>query len=239
MTVSAIALVTGANKGIGREIARGLAQRDFTVLATARDQQRGEQAAAELAEEGLDVRFLQLDVTDETSIGAAAKQISAEFGRLDVLVNNAGILTEGQVPSEVDLAEMRKVYDTNVFGVVAVTNGMLPLLRLAASARIVNVSSGLGSLTGHADPNSPLPLYFAYNTSKSALNAITIHYARELLGTGMKVNACAPGKCATDINGNTGDRTAAQGAQIAIQLATVDADGPTAGFFNDAGALPW
>ncbi|HEX3783701.1 MAG TPA: SDR family oxidoreductase [Pseudonocardiaceae bacterium] len=239
MTARTIALVTGANKGIGKEIARGLGQRDLTVLAAARDQRRGEQAVAELAGEGLDVRFIQLDVTDDTSISAAAKQIAEEFGRLDILVNNAGILTGGPVPSETDLAVMRKVYDANVFGVVAVTNAMLPLLKLSSAGRIVNVSSGLGSISSHADPNSPLPLYLSYNSSKSALNAITVQYARELLATGIKVNACAPGKCATDLNGHSGERTPAQGAQIAIRLATVDADGPTAGFFDDNGVLPW
>lgn len=235
-----VALVTGANKGIGREIARGLGQLGFTVLASARDRQRGAHTVAELADDGLDVRFLQLDVTDEDSVGAAADRVAAEFGRLDVLVNNAGIANELEVPPSLTmLDDMRRVYETNVFGVVAMTNTMLPLLRKAEAARIVNVSSRLGSISQQAAPNTPLGLFMAYSSSKAALNAITVHYARELADTEIKVNACAPGFCATDLNGNRGTRTPAQGAKIAIELAVLAAGGPTGGFFDEDGPLSW
>jgi NAD(P)-dependent dehydrogenase (short-subunit alcohol dehydrogenase family) len=240
MTTTQVALVTGANKGIGREIARGLGRLGHTVLAAARDEERGALAVAELVGEGIDARFVQLDVTEERSVGKAAERIAEEFGRLDVLVNNAGITNglDGR-PSQTTVARMRKVYDTNVFGVVAVTNAMLPLLRRSPAGRIVNVSSSLGSLASHTAEGSPLPLILDYNTSKTALNGITVQYARELRDTAIKVNACTPGLCATDLNGHRGDRTAAEGARIAIELATVDGDGPTAGFFDDDGVVLW
>jgi NAD(P)-dependent dehydrogenase (short-subunit alcohol dehydrogenase family) len=170
----------------------------------------------------------------------AANRISEEFGRLDVLVNNAGIAGDLQAtPSETTLETMRAVYDTNVFGVVTLTNAMLPLLKRSPAGRIVNVSSLLGSISAHATPDSPLSLFLAYNTSKTALLAITLHYARELRDTTVKINACTPGLCATDLNAHLGDRTPAQGAKVAIELATVDGDGPTAGFFDENGPLPW
>ena len=235
-----VALVTGANKGIGREIARGLAQVGFTVLASARDRQRGARTVAELADDGLDVRFLPLDVTDEASVVAAAERVEQDFGRLDVLVNNAAIANElSEPPSLTVLDDMRRVYETNVFGVVAVTSAMLPLLRKADAARIVNVSSRLGSVTHLAAPNSELGLFMAYSSSKAALNSITVHYARELADTPIKVNACTPGYCATDLNDNRGSRTAAQGAKIAIELAVLAADGPTGGFFDENGPVSW
>jgi NAD(P)-dependent dehydrogenase (short-subunit alcohol dehydrogenase family) len=235
-----VALVTGANKGIGREIARGLGQLGFTVLASARDRQRGAQTVAELADDGMDVRFLQLDVTEEPSVFGAANRVEEEFGRLDVLVNNAGVANELSVPPSMTvLDDMRRVYETNVFGVVSVTNAMLPLLRKSDAARIVNVSSRLGSISQQAAPATPLGLYMAYASSKAALNAITVHYARELADTPIKVNACAPGFCATDLNGNTGIRTPAQGAKIAVELAVLAADGPTGGFFDEDGPVSW
>ena len=235
-----VALVTGANKGIGREIARGLAQVGFTVLASARDRQRGARTVAELADDGLDVRFLQLDVTEEPSIFAAADQVAKDFGRLDVLVNNAGIANDRSVlPSLTVLDDMRRVYETNVFGVVAMTNAMLPLLKKSRAARIVNVSSQLASISQQAAPNTPLGLSMAYASSKAALNSITVHYARELADTPIKVNACTPGYCATDLNDHTGIRTAAQGAKIAIELAVLAADGPTGGFFDENGPVSW
>jgi NAD(P)-dependent dehydrogenase (short-subunit alcohol dehydrogenase family) len=239
MTTKAIALVTGANKGIGKEIARGLAANGLTVLVGARDEALGTDAATELAAEGRDVRYVHVDVTDEATLSVAAKQIEAEFGKLDVLINNAGISggTAG-VPSRTDLASMRKVFDTNVFGVVATTNAMLPLLRKASAGRIVNVSSGLGSLSAHSTKDTQLPILLSYNTSKTALNAITVQYARELKDTSITVNACCPGYCATDLNGHSGPRTPAQGAQIAIALATAQ-DGPTGGYFDDDGEVAW
>jgi NAD(P)-dependent dehydrogenase (short-subunit alcohol dehydrogenase family) len=235
-----VALVTGANKGIGREIARGLAQLEFTVLASARDMRRGAQTVAELADDGLDVRFQQLDVTDEPSIYAAVDRLEEEFGRLDVLVNNAGVANELAVaPSLTVVDDLRRVYETNVFGVVAMTNAMLPLLRRSDRPRIVNVSSRLGSISQQAEPATPLGLFMAYSSSKAALNAITVHYARELAETPIKVNACAPGLCATDLNGFRGTRTPAQGAKIAVELAVLASDGPTGGFFDDNGPVSW
>lgn len=240
MTQTDIALVTGGNKGIGKEIVRQLAQRGLTVYLAARNAALGSAAATELAADGLDVRFVALDVTDADSVAAAAKQVEADSGRLDVLVNNAGIANELEVPPSLTmLDDMRRVYETNVFGVVAMTNTTLPLLRKAEAARIVNVSSRLGSISQQAAPNTPLGLFMAYSSSKAALNAITVHYARELADTEIKVNACAPGFCATDLNGNRGTRTPAQGAKIAIELAVLAAGGPTGGFFDEDGPLSW
>jgi NAD(P)-dependent dehydrogenase (short-subunit alcohol dehydrogenase family) len=235
-----LALVTGANKGIGREIARGLGQLGFTVLASARDRHRGAQTVAELADDGLDVRFLQLDVTEELSVEQAADRVAADFGCLDVLVNNAAIANELETPPSMTvLDDMRRVYETNVFGVVTMTNAMLPLLRKSDAARIVNVSSRLGSISQQAAPNTTLGLSMAYASSKSALNAITVHYARELADTQIKINACTPGFVATDLNGHKGVRTPAQGAKIAIELAVLASDGPTGGFFDEDGPVSW
>jgi NAD(P)-dependent dehydrogenase (short-subunit alcohol dehydrogenase family) len=181
-------------------------------------------------------------VTDAGSVAAAAKWVEQEYGRLDVLVNNAGVLLErGEKPSETTAEKLRRTYETNVIGVVVVTSAMLPLLRRAPAARIVNVSSELGSLSLTSDPTnafSQFPL-LAYNSSKSALNAITVSYANELRGTSIKVNAADPGYCATDLNAHSGPRTAAQGANAAVALATLDGDGPTGGLFNEDGPVPW
>jgi len=238
----AVALVTGANKGIGFEIARGLGEMGMLVLLGCRDRTLGQEAAGKLQAEGLRAEALPLDVTDAATIQAAAADIAARFGRLDILVNNAGIALEhGAKPSTVDLSVVRRVYDVNVFGVIAVTQATLPLLKKSARARIVNVSSSLGSLTRAADPNSPSSGYvlLGYCSSKSALNAVTVQFASELRGTGIKVNAACPGYCATDLNGHSGPRSAKQGAQTPIRLATLADDGPTAGFFNDDGIVPW
>ncbi|MCP2343837.1 SDR family oxidoreductase [Actinomadura rupiterrae] len=243
MSEKRIALITGANKGIGFEAARQLGREGMTVIVAARAAERGEPAAALLVDEGIDARFVQLDVTDEASVRAAAKWVEAEYGRLDVLVNNAGIApAEASVsPSELPLKALRATYETNVFGVVAVTNAMLPLLRRAEAARIVNVSSELGSLTLLSDPESiyyPFNL-MAYNSSKSALNGITLSYAKELAGTGIKVNAANPGYTATDINGHSGPQTVEEGAACVVPLALLDADGPSGGFFTGTEPLPW
>jgi NAD(P)-dependent dehydrogenase (short-subunit alcohol dehydrogenase family) len=236
-----IALISGANKGIGYEIARGLGAKKITVLVGARDEARGQAAAEKLKAEGLDARFVKLDVTDQGTIQRAAEWIEREFGRLDILINNAGIAEWGFTPSNVDLAKVREVYETNFFGPVALIQGMLPLLRKSTHGRVVNVSSSLGSLTLSSDLNSPFADFLAlgYNTSKSALNSMTIQFAKELKDTPIKVNAICPGYCATDINGNSGPRSAAQGAVAAIQYATIGADGPTGGYFNDEGRVPW
>jgi len=242
MSDSKVALVTGANKGIGYEIARGLGETGVTVLVGARDGERGAAAAEKLAAEGVTAVPLPLDVTDPLSVTAAAALIEREYGRLDILVNNAGILVErGQPPSRTPLELLERTYATNVYGVVAVTNAMLPLLREAPAGRIVNLSSGLGSMALTSDPGGPYPgaPLLAYNSSKSALNSITVTYANELRDTPIKVNAADPGYCATNLNGHAGPRTPAQGAIAAVRLATLPEDGPTAGFFDDAGVVPW
>ena len=240
MSDTRIALVTGANKGIGFEIARALGRdHGMTVLIGARDEVRGKEAAERLGAFAVPV---PLDVTSPGSIGALAERLLQRYGRLHVLVNNAGILRErGERPSEMPVARLEETFATNVFGVVAVTNALLPLLREARDARIVNVSSGLGSLALCSDPNhvygqNPL---LAYNASKSALNAVTVAYAAELRGTGITVNAADPGYCATDLNGHSGPRTPAQGAIAAVRLATLPAGGPTGGFFDEDGPVPW
>jgi NAD(P)-dependent dehydrogenase (short-subunit alcohol dehydrogenase family) len=236
-----IALISGANKGIGFEIARGLGAKKIIVLVGARDEARGQTAAEKLRSEGADARFVKLDVTASGTIERAAEWIEKEFGRLDILVNNAGVAEFGTKPSDVDSAKVREVYETNFFGPVTLIQRMLPLLKKSKHGRIVNVSSSLGSLTLSSDLKSPFADFLAlgYNTSKSALNSMTIQFAKELKDTPIKVNAICPGYCATDINGNSGPRSAAQGAVAAIQYATIGDDGPTGGFFNDEGRVPW
>jgi NAD(P)-dependent dehydrogenase (short-subunit alcohol dehydrogenase family) len=237
-----IALVTGANKGIGYEIARGLATKGMTVLLGCRDSGRAEAAAERLKQEKLDVLPLLLDVTCAETIAAAAKYVDSSYGKLDVLVNNAGIAKEWQSkPSTTDVAVVREIYETNVFGPVATIQAVLPLLLRSQAGRIVNVSSSLGSLHLTSDPASPMSQFLAlgYCSSKSALNAITVQFANELKTTPVKVNAVCPGYVATDLNNHSGPRTPEQGARIAIEMATIGADGPTGGYFDDEGRVPW
>jgi NAD(P)-dependent dehydrogenase (short-subunit alcohol dehydrogenase family) len=237
-----IALITGANKGIGREIADQLARLGMTVLLGARDVDRRAEAAAALKEAG-DVRPIALDVTDDESVRAAAASIEAEFGRLDVLVNNAGITGGwGLVPATADPDAVRAVFDVNVFGVLRVTNVLLPLLRRSARPRIVNMSSSVGSLGIATDPAgayAEMAASAAYVPSKTALNSLTVQYAKELRGTGVLINAGCPGYCATDLNDHQGYRTPAQGARIAVRLATLPDGGPSGGFFDDEGPVAW
>ena len=237
-----IALITGANKGIGLEIARGLARdHGFTVLVGARDAGRGQEAVEALKGEGLDAHVLALEVTDAASIESAAREVESKFGRLDVLVNNAGIYKDNGPPSSTSLEVMRETYETNVFGPIAMIDAFLPLLRRAEAGRIVNMSSGLGSLGLHGDPAWEFyeAKLLAYNTSKTALNAVTVHFAYELKDTPIKVNAADPGFTATDLNGNSGYRTVEQGAAIGISLATLPEGGPSGGYFDENGPLPW
>lgn len=244
-----IALVTGANKGIGRAIAGRLAGLGMTVLVAARDPRLGEDAAAALRAAGGDAHPVTLDVTVPATIEAAAAQVAARFGWLDVLVNNAGISGPdghgGQTPGTVDLGAVREVFETNFFGVIMVTDALLPLLRRSSAARIVNVSSGTGSLHHMTDPAhymSKLPPMAGYPVSKTALNALTVQYAKALASDRILVNAVAPGACATDFTKGLpypAPRTAAQGADIAVRLATAGPDGPTGGFFDDDGTVPW
>ncbi|MEO8659912.1 MAG: SDR family oxidoreductase [Bryobacteraceae bacterium] len=247
-----VALVTGANQGIGLQIAKDLVSHGFTVLVGSRNLERGEDAAKSI--QG-DAHAVQLDVTDVASITAAAKRIRDEFGRLDVLINNAAIantslkpgmsieeFAQSTRPSNVSLDEVRAVWETNVFGVLAVYQAMLPLLREAPFARIVNVSSGLGSLTANSDPNSPYRSIFGpvYPASKTALNAMTVAMAIELESTGIKVNAVTPGYTKTNLNNYSGTETVEEGAAEAVRVALLGPDGPT-GTFTHAklGTIPW
>ncbi|WP_371782483.1 SDR family oxidoreductase [Streptosporangium subroseum] len=241
-----VALVTGANKGIGYQIAAQLAELGMTVLLAARDSNRVQEAVQALRSAGGDAYPITLDVTLPATAASAAAQVGGRFGHLDVLINNAGIAGSlaGQSPGTADLDTVRTVFDTNVFGVITVTNAMLPLLMRSLAPRIVNVSSSVGSLTAHGPggPMAGLPGIAAYAPSKTALNALTVQYAKDLAKSGVLVNAADPGGCDTDLTRPTGipvHRTAAQGAAIAVRLATLGPDGPTGGFFNDDGPVPW
>jgi NAD(P)-dependent dehydrogenase (short-subunit alcohol dehydrogenase family) len=246
-----VALITGANKGIGHAIASELAARGFTVLVGARDAARGEAAARRIAG---DARACVLDVTRDDSIAALSARIRHELGRLDVLVNNAAIALRGSprattlddiqrsgVPSVASRDEVRAVFETNVFGVIAVTQAMLPLLREAPAGRIVNVSSRIASLAAISDPTFPMRGIggVAYGPSKTALNAVTVAFAHELADTAIKVNLACPGFTATDLNGHSGARTVAEAAREPVRLALLGPDGPTGTFSNEAGSIPW
>lgn len=246
-----IALVTGANQGIGFQIAKDLAARGFTVLVGSRNFDNGQRAAREI---GANAHAIQLDVTDKASIAAAAERIGTEFGRLDVLVNNAAIAKIGQLQGPVEeaakqgrlsvasLDDIRTVYETNVFGVIAVTHAMLPLLRKSDSARIVNVSSGVGSLTRTLGPGGDhlRQIFGMYSASKTALNAVTVGFALDLAAEGIKVNAACPGFTRTALNNFQGTQTVEEGAEEPVRLALLGPDGPTATYSNaKVGTLPW
>jgi NAD(P)-dependent dehydrogenase (short-subunit alcohol dehydrogenase family) len=242
-----VALISGANKGLGKETARRLGRLGWTVLIGARDPERGEAAAAELRGEGVDARAVTLDVTDEATIERARAHIEAEHGRLDVLVNNAGVSLEGErrPPSRTPADVVRRTYETNVLGAIAVTNAMIDLLRRAPAARVVNVSSAMGSSTVWSDPGSDqrrfAPPLLAYDTSKAALNCATVHYALELADTPIKVNAASPGYVATDLNRHEGRLEVGDPESVAvvIELATLPDDGPTGELRDVDGRLPW
>ncbi|NYF78588.1 SDR family oxidoreductase [Granulicella arctica] len=238
-----LVLITGANKGIGFEATRQLARAGFTVLLGARDTERGEEAADKLRGEGLDVRFVSADLNRAAESGAAlAKQIGEEFGHLDVLINNAGICDREDGPaSSVGLETLRRTFETNFFGAVAFTQPLLPLLRAAESARIVNVSSGLGSLAVNGDSSSlfyPVKI-LAYNASKAALNMFTVDLAYDLRDTRIKVNSVSPGFVATDMTNHRGTHTVEEGVIEIVRLAQLPDDGPTGGFTNKEGMVPW
>ncbi len=237
-----IALITGANKGIGFEVARQIGRTGATVLVGARNAALGEAAATKLMAEGLSARYLPIDLADNASITAAAATIAADYGHLDILVNNAGIADPGDGPaSTASLSAVEHTLRINFLGSVAVSQAMLPLLRKAPSARIVNVSSGLGSLTQNADPtwqhSAVKPL--GYNASKAALNMLTVHLAYELRDTKIKVNSADPGYTATDLNGNRGTQTVPEGAAETIRLALLPDDGPTGTYSDSHGIVPW
>jgi NAD(P)-dependent dehydrogenase (short-subunit alcohol dehydrogenase family) len=242
MNKTKTALVTGANKGIGREVARRLAELDLTLLVGARDRERGEAAVEGLRETSRNVHLVTLDVSDEQSVARAAFEVAERFGKLDVLVNNAGIAVGAATPSSQGVEAMRHIFATNVFGPIRVTQAFLPLLEKAPAARIVNVSSSLGSLGLTANPESPIAQFgnlFGYAASKTALNAFTLRLAHELRDKRIKVNAACPGYVATDLNRHTSPRSVEQGAEVIVRLATLADDGPTGGFFDDAGPVPW
>jgi NAD(P)-dependent dehydrogenase (short-subunit alcohol dehydrogenase family) len=237
-----IALVTGANKGIGKEIARQLAVKGVFVLLGARDRRRGEKAEAELLGEGLPVQYIPLDVTDQQSAVQAAVHVERQYGKLDILVNNAAIALDWEPPSELDPEILKKTYETNVFGAFRVTKAMLPLLKKSKAGRIVNMSSALGSMTLAAASGGPFQganHLMAYCSSKSALNAMTLALAKDLKKAGIKVNAANPGYVATDMNDNKGVKTVEQGAATPVRLALLPDDGPTGGCFSDEGVVPW
>lgn len=231
-------LITGANKGLGYETARRLTEAGHTVLVGARDPRRGRAAA-----ERIGARFLPLDVTGEESVLAASDRVREEFGHLDVLVNNAGITGPRKEAAELTADDIKKLYDTNVFGAVRVTRAFLPLLRAGESPTVVNVSSGLGSLAIAADPErfeSLLPVYYpslGYNSSKAALNMITVQYAKAF--PEITFNAVDPGWTATDLNDHRGVQTVEEGAAVIVRMATLGGDGPTGGFFGNTGPVPW
>jgi NAD(P)-dependent dehydrogenase (short-subunit alcohol dehydrogenase family) len=242
MTNQEIVLITGANKGIGFETARRLADIGMTVLVGARDRGRGDHAVTRLSERSPTVHLVVLDITDPASIAAAAEDVGARFGRLDALVNNAGIGNASASPSTQSLPAMRTLFETNLYGAIAVTQAFLPLLERAPAARIVNVSSSLGSLRLAADPTSRIAAWnalFGYSASKTALNAFTVRLAHELRAKNIKVNSACPGYVATDLNRHQGVRTVEQGAAIIVRLATLPDGGPTGGFFDDAGEVAW
>ncbi|QBS45478.1 SDR family NAD(P)-dependent oxidoreductase [Nocardia sp. CS682] len=239
MNATTTALVTGANKGLGRETVRRLGELGWQVFLGARDAERGKRAAVELAEAGLTVDFVPLDVTSAASIAAAVEAVGARTSALDVLINNAGISGAFHAPEDTRAEDFRAVFETNVFAPVEVTHAFLPLLRAARQPRIVMVSSGMGSLTVTSDParlESTL-LNLPYTSSKSALNMITSQYARAL--PGMRVNAADPGYTATDFNGHAGHQTLTEGTDAIVTLATLGPEGPTGGYFDRHGPIPW
>jgi len=240
--VSKIALVTGATRGIGFETVRQLASNGVHVLLAGRDRDKAVEASLKLQAEGLPVDAIALDVTRPDTIAAAAEEVARKHGKLDILVNNAGVFRDDAQlkPSEQSLDTWRETFDTNVFGVVATTQAFLPLLKLAPSARIVNVSSLLGSVAANADPASPIYDFKvpAYNVSKSAVNAWTVQLAHELRDTSIKVNAVHPGSVKTDMNAQ-GEIEVADGARTSVRMALLDDAGPNGGFVYFEDTLPW
>jgi len=239
-----VALITGANKGLGLETARQLGKQGITVLMGARDLAKGEAAAADLKKDGIDARAVKLDVNDPADYAAVAKAIEKDFGRLDILVNNAGLLLDSRKGNETSTTSaevLRKTFDTNFFAVVALTQALLPLVRKSEAGRIVNLSSILGSLTLHATKGSYVydAKTFAYDASKAALNAFTIHLAHELQGTKIKVNSAHPGWVKTDMGGAGAVLEIEEGGKTSVELATLPEDGPTGGYFHMGKPIPW
>ncbi|PSB12525.1 short-chain dehydrogenase [Pleurocapsa sp. CCALA 161] len=235
-----IALITGANKGIGFEISRQLARLGIKVVMGVRDATRGDVSVNQLLQNGLDVEFKCLDVTDGESIEAIRSYIDKTYGKLDILINNAGIcLDSGQKSSKVSLEVIRQTLETNFIGAVAITQALLPLIRKSKAGRIVNMSSGRGSLTQHSDPNCHYAKTLAYNSSKTALNSFTVMLAAELKDTVIKVNSADPDWCRTDMGTEAATHSAEEGADTPVWLATLSTEGFTGGFFNSRTPVPW
>lgn len=244
-----VAFITGANKGIGLETARGLGKLGIAVIIGSRDLARGKQAADTLRSEGIaKVEAVKFDATRTEDYVEVAKYLESRYGKLDILVNNAGIEVEGadfgtdfNTTSTVSRKALRETFDTNFFGAVELTQALLPLIRKAPAGRIVNLSSVLGSLTLHSDPNSGIytKKAFAYDASKTALNAFTVHLAQELAGTKIKVNSAHPGWVQTELGGSAAPMTLSEGGKTSAMLATLPDDGPTGGYFHMGDPLPW
>jgi NAD(P)-dependent dehydrogenase (short-subunit alcohol dehydrogenase family) len=237
-----VALVTGANRGIGYAIAHQLAQKDVVVIVGARDMERGATATEKLQSLGFEAHFIRLDVTQATSIQAAVGKIKDDFRRLDILVNNAGISIDAQTDIlSLDPAIFRNTLETNAFGPLMLTQACVPIMKANQYGRIVNLASTLGSLTEIARPDSPYSsvLAPAYRLSKTLLNGITVLAARELRGSNILVNSVCPGWVRTDMGGNQAPLTPEQGADTAVWLATLPDDGPTGGFFRERQPIPW
>lgn len=244
MSEKKVALITGANKGLGFETARQLGQQGVTILVGARDEKRGTDAAEKLRGEGVDAHFLHLDVSDANTHANAAKFIEEKFGRLDILVNNAGVLMDYGVPiSAAPVANWRSTFETNVFSLIELTQTLLPLIKKSEAGRIVNLSSILASLTLNRDPNSWIAgsatMNTSYDASKAALNMFTIHLANELKDTNIKVNSAHPGWVKTDMGGEAAPMELVDGAKTSVALATLPDDGPTGAFIHLGEALPW
>ena len=240
-----IALITGANRGLGLEAARQLAPLGYTVILGARDLAKGEAAATELRESGLDAHAIQLEVSDEESVKAAAREVEEKFGHIDVLINNAGIAPEypaGQLsPSKLSPALMRQIYDTNLFGAFAVLQAFVPLLEKSEAPRVVNVASEIGSLANISNPqwHAYAVNTLAYSSSKAALNVLTVAFSKEFSDSKWKINSACPGWVKTELGTQDAPGEVEDGARIYVSLATLPPDGPTGQFFNQAGPIAW
>jgi NAD(P)-dependent dehydrogenase (short-subunit alcohol dehydrogenase family) len=239
-----VALITGANKGLGFEMARQLGKAGVTVVLAARDAAKGEAAAEKLRAEGLDAQSLKLDVTNNEDRAAAAKYLESKFGRLDIMINNAGVSQEGLGGGKASTTSdevIHSTFETNFFAPIALTQALLPLIGKSKAGRIVNMSSILGSQALHADPKSPIYDFksLAYDSSKAALNSFTIHLAHELKGTGIKVNSAHPGWVKTDMGTDAAPMEIPEGAKTGVELALLGEDGPTGGYFHLGQPLPW
>lgn len=236
------ALITGANKGIGFETARQLGNMGYVVLLGTRDVHKGEEAAQRLLNEGIEAYGIELDVTSQKTIDTAVNHIEQTFGSLDILINNAGISVGGATPpSLIAVDDIRETYNTNFFGMISVTQAMLPLVQQSPAGRIVNLTSGLGSLTYNSDPEHEHAQFnlLGYNSSKAAVNMFTVTLAKEFRDSSLKINSVDPGFTATDLNGFTGTNTVQQAAATIVKLAVLGSDGPTGGFYGNNGEIPW